>query len=151
VTNTRPRAQKRREATLKVLVPVITALITAFVTIWGIERGRAAAAPSPQELDVPPQQVVDATLPSPPETRALLTRLGVITAKLDYGEGRSSASTRAPEDADICLLTTVSSYGGASKSCSLKVEDNRWILVASGRKASVNCEATCLSFAHPAG
>lgn len=52
---------------------------------------------------------------------------------------------------DVCMLNQIGSYGGATKSCSLKLEGSGWVVTASARKSSASCTALCFNLFHGKG
>ena len=68
-------------------------------------------------------------------------------ARVLYKDSDKTISAQDPTTggvkADVCVLTTVSSYGGASKTCSLSHKDEGWVLTATARKATATCGAVC--------
>lgn len=76
--------------------------------------------------------------------------LGTFTASIKSSSKASKQETPIA-DMDICILSTISSYGGATKLCSLSKTETGWLLTASQRKATVNCTATCFNLQPAAG
>jgi len=70
--------------------------------------------------------------------------LGTFTTSIK-SSSRASRNETPIEGKDLCILSTISSDGGATKGCSLSKTDTGWLLTASQKKASVNCSATCFN------
>ena len=130
-------------ALISAVCSVITALITASVQ-W-----KAAESQERTETKVEAKQADEtlAELPAAGPGTVNGMSLRTLSAKVDYKNDGKTRSNKDPSDgflsADICVLTSVSTYGGASKSCNLSRTDDGWSLVATGRKATVSCKAVC--------
>lgn len=134
-------------ALISAICSVITALITALVTVsvqWRAAEKqeqvehKAEAKEASKEFSALPKAGAG-------DTGKIIFR--PLSARVEYNEDGKSRTDKDPSEgsieADICLLTTVSSYGGASKSCSLTQTERRWSLVSTGRKATSTCQAIC--------
>lgn len=131
-------------------VSIITALIAAGATVWATERGKttdreqeekAATAELTSRANAAADQTERASeagaagAHDPVYVRSMTA---TVTA-----EGSPKSNTEGPVKADLCVLTSVGSYGGATKGCTLKLGNDGWTLVASARKATSTCQATC--------
>ncbi len=120
------------------VVSIITALITASVQ-W-----QAAEKQEKVEVQKEADQAENEVLPAAKAKGAVLETL---SAGVSYNKDGKPKTNRDPEKgwvkADICVLTTVSSYGGASKACTLAQNEEGWALTATGRKATSTCRAIC--------
>lgn len=139
-----------RIALISGVTSIITALIAAGATVWANEKGRADEHRKEAEI-------AEKTLTSDLNAAAARTaesseeaavgahevsHLEPMTATVT-SDDRPRTNQAGPVKADICVLTNVGSYGGATKGCTLTREENGWVLVANARKSTSTCQATC--------
>lgn len=131
-----------RIATISAVTSVITALIAAGATVWATEQKRQSTdeerAQQAEQVLATPSDAEEPSLGSP-------TVLRTMSATVTYDDDPRT-DREGPVKADLCVLTSVGSYGGATKGCTLQHEAEGWVLVANGRKATANCQATCFDF-----
>lgn len=126
------------------LISSLTSVLVALITVIGAAMLKDAKEREdiPKEAkDILPDPVTFAPLASP-ESAESIVKLETFVVSVDFNDSAKTTST--PEiDRDICVLTAVASYGGATKGCSLVKSAGGWVLKANGRKATSTCEATC--------
>lgn len=128
-------------ALISAVCSIITALITASVQ-WKVVEDKKVEEIQEDTKDQPQKALppISATTPGEAPIRALF-------AQVKYNDNGKTDSSRDPSSgfvhADICVLTMVSSYGGASKTCNLAREEGGWSLTATARKATATCRAAC--------
>jgi hypothetical protein len=131
-----------RIATISAVTSVITALIAAGVTLWVTDAQR-------QNREEQRAQQAETVLATPSEAEEPSVGgpsvLRTMSATVSYDDD-ARTDREGPVKADLCVLTSVGSYGGATKGCTLQYDAEGWVLVANGRKATSNCQATCFDF-----
>lgn len=128
---------------------ILAAIIAAAASIWLGSRREAAQAPQAEVA------LTESLEPSDPAGSGLssqatatgglgLVFVGSIAATVKY-DSEADTDRRDPMKADLCVLTSVGSYGGATKGCTLTKTDKGWVLVSNGRKATSTCQAMCFN------
>lgn len=134
-----------------VVASIVTALITAGATVWAIQSGKRAEIEEEKKeaiqelasnLAAAADQIAKASGAAAAHDPIFVKTL---TATFS-SEGSPGSSEDGPVKADLCLLTSVGSYGGARKGCTLTQGSNGWTLAASARNATSACQATCFNF-----
>jgi hypothetical protein len=136
--------QNVRIALIGAVAGIITALITAGTTVWANENRNEDENRQQAEIDA--ASTATAQTAELPEVAMASTHevgyVGPLAATVTSDDGVRTDQD-GPVKADICVLTGVASYGGATKGCTLTKEDSGWVLVANARKATSRCLATC--------
>ena len=144
-----------RIALITAVTSIVTAFITAGTTIWLASKSEAAAiqvqSKEQEKALTEPLKGVPALIVNPEPVKddvAVGSREIVIrpmTATASFAD-RAVTDREGPVKADICVLTSVGSYGGATKGCTLTKTNDGWVLVANGRNSTSACQAMCFDF-----
>jgi hypothetical protein len=142
-------------AAITALGSILAAAVTAYATLTVAANRTANNAPTPSNLVQSPTPVSGqsqdgdrlAVAAAAAASPIRLTPAGTLRAQVDIKKADSATSNQdGPLAAAFCVMTSVGSYGGATKGCNLSQRDEGWILVANGRKASSVCAAECFNF-----
>jgi hypothetical protein len=131
------------------LIAAVTALLVAGATVWVIEKGKRTedeqdAKGARQELEAAADQIAQASVAGAAGAHDPIY-VKSMTAIVTAG-GEPNTAQDGPVKADLCLLTSVGSYGGATKGCTLTRGNEGWKLVANARRTTSACQATCFDF-----
>lgn len=140
--------QNAKNTLIAGVVSIITALIAAGATVWATERGKTADLK--QEEKAATEELASNANAAANQTEraseaAAHDPIFVTTLTVTAEDGTKS-DPKGPVKADLCVLTSVGSYGGATKGCTLTRGDGGWRLVANARRATSTCQATCFDF-----
>ena len=123
------------------LVSILPALITVSVQ-W-----KAGAAEEKARIEAEAAEAAKDREALPKAVEGVFDKIKfkTLSASVPYNGDGTSRTDKEPGkgylEADVCVLTKVSSYGGASKTCSLTRSEEGWVLIATARKATASCEA----------
>lgn len=119
------------------LIAAGASILTALITTFGV------LAQDDQEFDKgAPITPADTKVQLPPSPDLAPFEFLVLRKSVAFDDKERSVSSD-PVKQDICVLTSVASYGGTTKECTLTKKPEGWVLTARGRKSTSICEATC--------
>lgn len=140
--------QNVRISLIGAVAGILSALIAAGATVWAThtvnrKEGIQVEKESTSNLEASADQTAQSSKAAATGGHEIVyVKSMTATVTSEHGP-RTAPSPEAPAKADLCVLTSVGSYGGATKGCTLTRGNDGWMLVANARNSTSTCQATC--------